>query len=836
MKQVASLIKVLGPPEALRKAFYQTFVGSLIGTAVYAMGLFAIYFVVEALAYSFAKDALQAFRDDLGVFWFWVIQASLPASILFFVVLPAGWRARRERRLKAMAIGGVPEPEYFRLKPYSAADHDVFKRLDGADDEILDWLKSTKSSLLYLSGASGVGKSSLLSAGVLPKLREASWEVVKLRTFGNAVEQMRTALLDARSVFKRRPPDTLSAPELLKKAAEVRVKEHTAPLLLVIDQFEEFLILHDEAGRRAFTALLNDLAKSPIDGLRVLLVFRSDYSPLVFKLGLPSLASGENWYELAPYYRSEAASFLQGSRCELSAQSLDALFRGLDRIEEAPGLYRPITLNMIGLVLKSMGGTLRGDPSKLIQTYLMNSLKTSISRDFVKTLLAEMITDAGTKAPHSEAELADKTKFERWQVQATLADLDQRGLVRPLDEARTVWEIAHDFLARMIGQLIGRLKPSLMERVRPLVAPVVLLGWVVVFVMALPFWQVSQQRTAERTLREKCGLILKKAEPQGISVDVSQLHGCELTDAARLLEQLDELTEVTIQNDRRITSLEPLKGLTKLSSLHINRTVGITSLEPLRGLTELSSLDVSGATFVTRLSKQLMSMSEVTLELDRDVPYFPPGVRPALEPSLVHGPSFSIANIEIPGITSLEPLKGLTNLSELNLANNARITTLEPLKGLTKLTRLDLTDDTGITSLEPLKALTNLSWLSLGATGVTSLEPLKELTKLSSLYLNHATGITSLEPLRRLTNLSSLNLDDATGITSLEPLKGLTNLSSLDLSRATGITSLEPLKGLTNLSSLDLSGATGITSLKPLKGMKVRVTASPELFNTLSSK
>jgi hypothetical protein len=305
---------------------------------------------------------------------------------------------------------------------------------------------------------------------------------------------------------------------------------------------------------------------------------------------------------------------------------------------------------MIGLVLKSMGGTLRGDPSRLIQTYLTNSLKTTISRDFVKTLLAEMITDAGTKEPHSEAELADKTRFALWQVQATLADLDQRGLVRALDEARTVWEIAHDFLARTIGQLIGRLKPTLMERVRPLVAPAVLVGWVIVFAMALPFTQVSQQRAAEKALREKCGLILKAAKPQGSSVDISQLHGCELTDAARLLEQLDELTEVMIQNDRRITSLELLKGLTKLSSLRINRTLGITSLEPLRGLTGLSSLDVSGGTFSVRLSKQLRSISEVTLELDREVPYFPPGVRPEVEHSVYPAPE----SIELPGITSLD--------------------------------------------------------------------------------------------------------------------------------------------------------------------------------------
>jgi hypothetical protein len=185
----------------------------------------------------------------------------------------------------------------------------------------------------------------------------------------------------------------LSLRELLKIAAEA-ARTHTAPLLLVIYQFEEFLILHDETARAALVPLLSDLSKRPIDGLKLLLVFRSDYQPLVFKLGLPPLVSGESWHQLAPYDRSKATSMLQGDGRELSPSALDSLFRGLDRIEHAPGLYRPVTLNMIGLVLETMGGTLRGDASKLIQSYLTESLTASASRDFVKAVLAEMITEA----------------------------------------------------------------------------------------------------------------------------------------------------------------------------------------------------------------------------------------------------------------------------------------------------------------------------------------------------------------------------------------------------------------------------------------------------------
>jgi Leucine-rich repeat (LRR) protein len=112
-------------------------------------------------------------------------------------------------------------------------------------------------------------------------------------------------------------------------------------------------------------------------------------------------------------------------------------------------------------------------------------------------------------------------------------------------------------------------------------------------------------------------------------------------------------------------------------------------------------------------------------------------------------------SVELPTQISDDTLiKEGPHLEKLNIAHlslpHAKFTSLEPLKGLTNLSSLDLSD----------------------AIGITSLEPLKGLTELRSLDLSYATAITNLEPLKGLTNLSSLNLRNATGITSLEPLKG----------------------------------------------------------------
>src|SRR5262249_7615238 len=151
------------------------------------VGMMVAYVVAIVLLWKYASDDLRALYATVGMFWFWPIMATPIVFILLFSMLPTGWRALRERRLKTATIGGDVQfkPGYFRLHPYGAADRGTFKRLDGADSAIWAWLKSTKASLLYLSGASGVGKSSLLAANVLPQLRDSGWMVIETSLFGD---------------------------------------------------------------------------------------------------------------------------------------------------------------------------------------------------------------------------------------------------------------------------------------------------------------------------------------------------------------------------------------------------------------------------------------------------------------------------------------------------------------------------------------------------------------------------------------------------------------------------------------------------------------------------
>ena len=367
-KAAKELFKAFGPTEDDKKKYAQTFLGSLIGQSILLAGELAIYFSVCVFAVTGFFPKIKEFRDSYGLGWLIFAVVAPLVFIVAFQMVPTVLRARRESRLRQAAIIGKDRirPGYFRLTPYEKRDRNVFRRLDGADDVVFEWLKGAQQSLLYLSGASGVGKSSILAADIEPRLSELGWTILEARLVDDPVDRISRMLFEAKGLFTQTPDAQTGLRDLLALAAESCTKEGKAPLLIIIDQFEEFLILNKTEQRAPFAAFLQELAAKPIEGLHLLLVYRSDYLALIFKLALPPPAFGKNWIEIAPYNRGEATKFVQGGGRRFSEEALDALFRGLDRIEEARGIYRLITLNMVGLILERMGQKLDENPERLI--------------------------------------------------------------------------------------------------------------------------------------------------------------------------------------------------------------------------------------------------------------------------------------------------------------------------------------------------------------------------------------------------------------------------------------------------------------------------------------
>jgi len=152
------------------------------------------------------------------------------------------WRAERTRRsMQMLAVkAGAEQTGYFRIGPYQNTPEDraKFIRADQAEKKALEWIKKSDRVPLYLCGDSGSGKSSLLNAFVLPTLREQGWTVVETRAWQDPEHALRDALLKLPG-RRRRNAESQGLREMVEDAA----KAAPVQMLVVLDQFEEFVIL-----------------------------------------------------------------------------------------------------------------------------------------------------------------------------------------------------------------------------------------------------------------------------------------------------------------------------------------------------------------------------------------------------------------------------------------------------------------------------------------------------------------------------------------------------------------------------------------------------------------
>jgi hypothetical protein len=107
--------------------------------------------------------------------------AAFFVAFYFLYVHPAWRNERKVQRLHDEGVHGqLKDPVYFRLRAYEADDNG-FKRPDEAVKLVQKWIIASNIPLLYLSGQSGVGKSSLLNAAIIPALASSGWVALCVR-------------------------------------------------------------------------------------------------------------------------------------------------------------------------------------------------------------------------------------------------------------------------------------------------------------------------------------------------------------------------------------------------------------------------------------------------------------------------------------------------------------------------------------------------------------------------------------------------------------------------------------------------------------------------------
>jgi hypothetical protein len=181
-----------------------------------------------------------------------------------------------------------PGSPYPGLQSFAPNQAPIFFGREGETEALLQRLKSPNNRFLAVIGASGSGKSSLIAAGLIPRLGEISgdttWPWVRLTPsevandpFWSLATQLSSRYLmeqggDSRKIYNELQ-DSAGIGPLVEKI--LSRQPPSAELLVFIDQFEELFTLVEEEHREAFAGLLEKMAATP--RLRTVLTLRADF-------------------------------------------------------------------------------------------------------------------------------------------------------------------------------------------------------------------------------------------------------------------------------------------------------------------------------------------------------------------------------------------------------------------------------------------------------------------------------------------------------------------------------------------------------------------------------
>jgi hypothetical protein len=397
---------------------------------------------------------------------------------------------------------------YVGLVPYKAEDAPLFFGRDRERRVITANLEASRLTLLY--GESGVGKSSLLNAGVAFRFRQedpdgearlfvqmAEWTADP----GPALAGLVTATAKLRTARRNRTTT-------LSKTFETIAKEYDGAVLVVLDQFEDFFTYH--AGRESGTQFVDEFSRvmrNPDIRANFLLAMREDtLADLdLFKGRIPGLF--ENRIRLGYLDHGDARkAIVEPPRAftkltgisvrpdedlvedvlqQVAGQSLfGELRRGGAAAKTEPTAIKAPYLQLVMSRLwdaEREAGSPRlrkstldelGGASRIVETHLDEAMR-QLPLDQQKLAAAifhQLVTPSGTKIAHKLSDLASYADADEDDLRPVLKELaGPRRILRPVpgvggrkDGER--FEIFHDALAPAILGWRARFVDAFRER------------------------------------------------------------------------------------------------------------------------------------------------------------------------------------------------------------------------------------------------------------------------------------------------------------------------------------------------------------------------------------
>ncbi|MCC9076549.1 SIR2 family protein [Litorilinea aerophila] len=366
----------------------------------------------------------------------------------------------------------LPTRPYKHLSAYEAEDAPIFFGREQETAALLSLIHAHRLVLFY--GPSGAGKTSLLQAGVLPRLAQADPPYVAVMV--RALEEPETAI---RQALARLRPDADLPPGSLVDCLAAATRDLPGTLVLVLDQFEEFFLRFSATARARFIAQMGRLFDARDVPVKVVFSLREEWLAAMgeFDDRLPEIFRTK--MRLLPLTRSQARQAIQeparrlGIRyaADLVEDLLDELVAGSTEgpagSEDSTVMPPQLQLVCDGLYARAAADgreeitpadfAALGGAQGILARYVDTSLAefSAPEREIARHLLLALVTSQGTRTAvrrelltHGVSEWAGSQAVER-----ILDRLVRQRLVRGVGDGDR-YELTHDVLAATVASWV----------------------------------------------------------------------------------------------------------------------------------------------------------------------------------------------------------------------------------------------------------------------------------------------------------------------------------------------------------------------------------------------
>jgi len=367
----------------------------------------------------------------------------------------------RQRRQDQLQMSLMPPGQPYKyLDSYSEIDGELFRGRTGDVAELSGCIVGSEAVVLY--GNSGVGKTSLLEAGIHPKLRQQGIEFVRTRVLPDPARGICSAL------DLPLPEEQSSGRWLSLLRAEMK-KRKRSTVVIAFDQFEE---LFSELPLTIQRDFWDDVGRARLDKtIRIQFVFSIRQESLyLIKNAFPAIPKPYAvMYSLERLTRAQQKEVVEmPARIAGRAWSVEFVERLLDDISVYPAETGHLSI-VLTTLWKSRNDNsdisnyeLLGGVAGILKNYLWDVVDRMRCKELVRSVLKAFVSPEKRKSQITIEDLvADLRKSSppvpRDQLQSICGELVNLRLLRQAHgSSELTFELSHDLLADAIAETINK--------------------------------------------------------------------------------------------------------------------------------------------------------------------------------------------------------------------------------------------------------------------------------------------------------------------------------------------------------------------------------------------